>query len=77
MKNLILIAILFNASIFADYSNHKDSKEVIDELVNEYGFEESYVINVLKQAKKEKQHLIQLQDLLKRQKLGMIIERFF
>ena len=76
MKNLILIAILFNASIFADYSNHKDSKEVIDELVNEHGFEESYVINVLKQAKKEKQHLIQLQDLLKRQKLGMIIERF-
>ena len=54
MKNLILIAILFNASIFADYSNHKDSREVIDELVNEHGFEESYVINVLKQAKKRK-----------------------
>lgn len=54
MRNLILIAILFNASIFADYSNHKDSKEVIDELVNEHGFEESYVINVLKQAKKRK-----------------------
>ncbi len=54
MKNLILIAILFNASVFADYSNHKDSKEVIDELVNEHGFEESYVINVLKQAKKRK-----------------------
>ena len=54
MKNLILIAIIFNASIFADYSNHKDSKEVIDELVNEHGFEESYVINVLKQAKKRK-----------------------
>ena len=54
MKNLILIAILFNASIFADYSNHKDSKQVIDELVNEHGFEESYVINVLKQAKKRK-----------------------
>ena len=54
MKNLILIAILFNASIFADYSNHKDSKEVIDELVNEHGFEESYVINILKQAKKRK-----------------------
>ena len=54
MKNLILIAILFNSSIFADYSNHKDSKEVIDELVNEHGFEESYVINILKQAKKRK-----------------------
>ena len=54
MKNLILIAILFNVSVFADYSNHKDSKEVIDELVNEHGFEESYVINDLKQAKKRK-----------------------
>ena len=54
MKNLILIAVLFNASIFADYSNHKDSKEVIDELVNEHGFEASFVINVLKQAKKRK-----------------------
>ena len=54
MKNLILIAILFNVSVFADYSNHKDSKEVIDELVNEHGFEESFVINVLKQAKKRK-----------------------
>ena len=54
MKNLILIAVLFNASIFADYSNHKDSKVVIDELVNEHGFEESYVINILKQAKKRK-----------------------
>ena len=54
MKNLILIAVLYNASIFADYSNHKDSKVVIDELVNEHGFEESYVINILKQAKKRK-----------------------
>ena len=54
MKNLILIAMLFNVSVFADYSNHKDSKEVIDELVNEHGFEESFVINVLKQAKKRK-----------------------
>ena len=54
MKNFILIVVLFNASIFADYSNHKDSRVVIDELVNEHGFEESYVINVLKQAKKRK-----------------------
>ena len=54
MKNLILIAVLYNASIFADYSNHKDTKVVIDELVNEHGFEESYVINILKQAKKRK-----------------------
>ena len=54
MKNLILIAFLFNISAFADYSNHEDSREVIDELVNVHGFEESFVIDVLKQAKKRK-----------------------
>ena len=54
MKNLLLITILFNVSAFADYSNHEDSREVIDELVNVHGFEESFVIDVLKQAKKRK-----------------------
>ena len=54
MKNLILITILFNVCAFADYSNHEDSREVIDELVNVHGFDESFVIDVLKQAKKRK-----------------------
>ena len=54
MKKLLLITILFNVSAFTDYSNHKDSREVIDELVNVHGFEESFVIHVLKQAKKRK-----------------------
>ena len=54
MKNLLLVTILFNVSAFADYSNHEDSREVIDELVNVHGFEESFVIDVLKQAKKRK-----------------------
>ena len=54
MKNLLLTIILFNLSIFADYSTHKDSRGVIDELVSKHGFEESYVIDVLKQAKKRK-----------------------
>ena len=54
MKNLILMTVLFNISAFADYSNHEDSREVIDELVNVHGFEESFVIHVLKQAKKRK-----------------------
>ena len=54
MKNLLLITILFNVSAFADYSNHEDSREVIDELVNVHGFKESFVIDVLKQAKKRK-----------------------
>ena len=43
---------------FADYSMHKDSKAVIDELVNEYGFKESYVIEVLKDAKKRNEMLV-------------------
>ena len=54
MKKLLLITILFNVSAFTDYSNHKDSREVIDELVNVHGFKESFVIDVLKQAKKRK-----------------------
>ena len=54
MKNLLLTIILFNLSIFADYSTHKDSRGVIDELVSKHGFEESYVVDVLKQAKKRK-----------------------
>ena len=39
MKNLLLTIILFNLSIFADYSTHKDSRGVIDELVRKHGFE--------------------------------------
>ena len=54
MKNLLFITIIFNLTIFADYSNHRDSRAVIDELVNKHGFDESYVIDVLKQAKKRK-----------------------
>jgi len=54
MKNLLFITIIFNLTIFADYSNHKDSRAVIDELVNNHGFDESYVVDVLKQAKKRK-----------------------
>ena len=53
MKILLsLISITLSSIIIADYSNHKDSKEVIDELVNIHGFEESFVIKVLKDAKK-------------------------
>ena len=43
MKNLIFIIVLsFSLISFADYSKHKDSQKVIDELVNEHGFEEAY-----------------------------------
>ena len=55
MKILLLfISITISSISTADYSNHEDSKEVIDELVNVHGFEESFVIEVLKNAKKSK-----------------------
>ena len=55
---LFIISLSINLSILADYSMHKDSKAVIDELVNEYGFEESYVVDVLKNAKKRNEMLV-------------------
>ena len=55
---LFIISLSISLSTFADYSMHKDSKAVIDELVNEYGFEESYVVDVLKNAKKRNEMLV-------------------
>tara|TARA_B000000557_G_C20797899_1_gene454130 strand:+ start:824 stop:1711 length:888 start_codon:yes stop_codon:yes gene_type:complete len=54
MKTLLFITLIFNLSIFADYSNHKDSEKVIDELVKKHGFERAYVLEVLKDAKKRR-----------------------
>ena len=58
MKKIFLFTIIiYSISIFADYSMHKDSEQVIDELVNEHGFDKTFVINVLKNAKKRKEML--------------------
>jgi len=54
MKTLLFITLIFNLSIFADYSNHKDTEKVIDELVTKHGFERAYVLEVLKDAKKRR-----------------------
>ena len=53
---IMLMAFSFNC--LADYSSHKKSQGVIDELVNEHGFEESYVIEVLKNATRRDEMLI-------------------
>ena len=50
MKKVIFLSLIFTLSIFGDYSNHIDSKIVIDELVSKHGFDKSYVIEVLKNA---------------------------
>ncbi len=54
MKTLLFITLIFNLSIFADYSSHKDSEKVIDELVTKHGFERAYVLEVLRDAKKRR-----------------------
>ena len=54
MKILLFITLIFNLSISADYSIHKDSEKVIDELVTKHGFERAYVLEVLKDAKKRR-----------------------
>ena len=53
----LLILMIFSFNTAADYSNHNESQKVIDELVNDHGFEESYVIEVLKYAKRRDEML--------------------
>ena len=57
MKKIIFVSLIFNLSIFADYSNHKNSQLVIDELVTKHGFKKSYVVDILKNAEKRDEML--------------------
>ena len=56
MKKIFLL-IIFNLPVIADYSNHKGSETVINELVSMHGFERSYVIEVLKNAQRRDEML--------------------
>ena len=53
----ILPILFFHLAIFADYSNHPDAQEVIDELVINHGFDKSYVVGILKDAKRRDEML--------------------
>ena len=50
--SLFTIILLANFS-FADYSSHPEAKELIDSLVQDHNFEQSYVVSVLQAAKKQ------------------------
>ena len=39
--------------MYADYSEHSEAQDVIEELVSEHGFEEDYVLTILQSAKKQ------------------------
>ena len=39
--------------MYADYSEHSEAQDVIEELVSEHGFDEDYVLTILQSAKKQ------------------------
>ncbi len=57
MKYFFIYFLFFSNFVFADYSNHPEAQDVIEELVSKHGFEKEYVIKALKEAKKEKRIL--------------------
>ena len=57
MRFLFILALLFTNYIFADYSKHPEAQDVINTLVKEHGFDESYLVKILQTAKKQEQIL--------------------
>ena len=53
MKYLFIVFLIFSNPILANYSEHSEARDVIETLVKEHGFDESYVIQILKTAKKQ------------------------
>ena len=57
MRFLFILALLFTNYIFADYSKHPEAQDLINTLVKEHGFDESYLVKTLQTAKKQEQIL--------------------
>ena len=57
MKFLFIVFLFFSSSLFADYSEHPEAQDIIETLVEEHGFDRSYVIQILKMAKKQERIL--------------------
>lgn len=53
MKYFFIFIFLFHNLVYADYSEHSEAQDVIEELVSEHGFEEDYVLTILQSAKKQ------------------------
>ncbi len=52
MKKYIL-TLLISFPLLADYSSHLEAESVIKELTEEHGFDKSYVLKILSNAKKQ------------------------
>jgi membrane-bound lytic murein transglycosylase B len=57
MKFLFIFFLFFSSFLFADYSEHPEAQDIIETLVEEHGFDRSYVIQILKMAKKQERIL--------------------
>ena len=53
MKKLLLTLICLMPYLQSDYSSHPEADTLINELVNEHGFEENFVKKVLSNAQKK------------------------
>ena len=53
MKQIFLIYVLLIPPAYSDYFSHPDSKEIIDQLIETYNFDEEYVNQVFKNASKQ------------------------
>ena len=53
MKYFFIFISLFQNLVYADYSEHSEAQDVIEELVSEHGFDEDYVLTILQSAKKQ------------------------
>ena len=57
MKYFLSLFIFFAQVSLADYSKHPAAQDIIESLVNDYGFERSYVISILESARKQEKIL--------------------
>ena len=57
MKFFFILFLVLSNAILANYSEHPEAKEVIKTLVNEHGFDENFVTQILQTAKKQEKIL--------------------
>ena len=57
MKYFLITFLVFSNTILANYSLHPEARAVIETLVNEHGFDEKYVTQIIQNAKKQEQIL--------------------
>ena len=76
MKKLKFIILIFSINLYADYLMHPKTEALIDELVNEHGFERDYVSEVLASAERKQKIIDSISNLLNLPGLGIDTESY-